>query len=95
VLWQISSDQGSSQEVFDVGSTPDGFEQLVPFGGVSDDESQLLAVVETTYGIATLDFAYSDLATSTTVSFPDGPIDPEAFQQQTDRSCDRADSEDD
>lgn len=86
-LWRIASEQGSDQELYAVGSTPDDFDELVPLSADLDDHESYVVVVETTMGTATLDLVPADLNSTQVVNASRDVMEREAFRERVDRSC--------
>ena len=90
VLWQISSDQGSTRTEFRVGVVPPGFSERVAYSGDVEPTQRLLASVDTRRGVgASIGFTSVDLdSTHVFVNGkPSGNVTRAEFEAQARRSC--------
>jgi hypothetical protein len=87
ILWEITSEAGSTQDSYLVGTTPPGFVEQVPLARPVGDEQSVAATIDSNFDTAALiTFKPSELR-SDRVFEPDGYFSPQQFETRHQDRC--------
>lgn len=87
ILWKITSEAGSTQDSYLVGTTPPGFVEEVPLARALRDKQSVAATIDTNFDAAALMmFKPSELRTDQVLE-PDGYFSPQQFEARHQDRC--------
>jgi hypothetical protein len=89
ILWEITSEAGSTQDAYHVGVTPPGFVEKVPLDRLIGGDQSVAATIDSNFDAqALITFKPSELR-SDQVLDPDGYFGPERFEARHRDRCEK------